>query len=103
MIEPANFSATETLSDGRVITIRAQRPEDREGFRAAIARASPESLYHRFFTVKRSFSEKEAHYFLDIDFVKHVALVALADEGGRPTLVGGGRYIVVEQIGRASC
>ena len=100
MINPANFSATETLRDGRTITIRAQRPEDREGFRAAIARASPESLYHRFFGVKREFSEKEAHYFLDIDFVNHVAVVAVANEDGRPTLVGAGRYVVVEP-GRA--
>ncbi len=27
---------------------------------------------------KRAFSEEEAHYFLDIDFVKHVALMAIA-------------------------
>ncbi len=95
MIDPANYSATETLSDRRTITIRAQRPDDRAGLRAAIARESAESLYHRFFAVKRQFSEKEAHYFLDIDFVNHVALVALANEDGRPTLVGGGRYVVV--------
>ncbi|MBV8104549.1 MAG: GNAT family N-acetyltransferase [Hyphomicrobiales bacterium] len=96
MIEPADYSATETLPDGRRIEIRAQRPDDRPGLRAALARASPESLYHRFFSVKHEFSEKEAHYFLDIDFVKHVALVALADEDGRPTIVGGARYIVVQ-------
>ena len=95
MIDPANYSATETLSDGRTITIRAQRPDDREGWRAAIARESAETLYHRFFAVKREFSEKEAHYFLDIDFVKHVALIALANEDGRPTLIGGSRYVVV--------
>ena len=46
--------------------------------------------------VKREVSEKEAHYFLDIDFVKHVALVAVSDGNGRPTLNGGGRYYVVE-------
>ena len=45
--------------------------------------------------MKREFSEKEAHYFLDIDFVKHVALIALANEDGRPTLIGGGRLVVV--------
>ncbi len=95
MFDPASYHVTETLSDGRKVEIRAQRPDDRAGFRAAIARASPESLYHRFFTVKHQFSEKEAHYFLDIDFVRHVALVAIVDENGQPTLVGGGRYIVV--------
>ena len=96
MIDPANYSATETLPDGRRIEIRAQRPDDHAGLRAALARASPESFYYRFFSVKREFSEKEAHYFLDIDFVKHVALAAIADEEGRSAIVGGAQYIVVQ-------
>ncbi len=96
MIGAANYSATETMRDGRTITIRAQHPEDLDGWRAALARTSAETAYRRFFAAKREISEKEAHYFLDIDFVKHVALVAIADEDGRPTLIGGGRYVVVE-------
>jgi GNAT superfamily N-acetyltransferase len=96
VIDAANYLATQTLHDGRTITIRGQRPEDLDGWRAALARTSAETLYHRFFAVKREISEKEAHYFLDIDFVTHVALVAIADEDGRPTLIGGGRYFVVE-------
>jgi RimJ/RimL family protein N-acetyltransferase len=96
VIHAANYSATETLRDGRTITIRAQRPEDLDGWRAALARTSAETLHFRFFAVKREVSEKEAHYFLDIDFVKHVALVAVSNEDGRPTLIGGGRYYVVE-------
>ena len=100
MIDAANYLATETLRDGRTITIRAQRPEDLDGWRAALARTSAETLHFRFFAVKREVSEKESHYFLDIDFVKHVALVVVADEDGRPTLIGGARYYVVEP-GRA--
>lgn len=96
MIDAANYLATETLRDGRTITIRAQRPEDLDGWRTALARASAETLHFRFFAVKREVSEQEAHYFLDIDFVKHVALVVVADEDGRPTLIGGARYYVVE-------
>jgi GNAT superfamily N-acetyltransferase len=96
MIDAASYLATETLRDGRTITIRAQRPDDLDGWRAALARTSAETHYLRFFGPKRDISEKEAHYFLDIDFVKHVALVAIADEGGRPILIGGGRYIVIE-------
>ena len=96
MIDAANYLATETLHDGRTITIRAQRPEDLDGWRAALARTSAATLYLRFFGAKREISDKEAHYFLDIDFVKHVALVAIADEDGRPILIGGGRYVVIE-------
>jgi hypothetical protein len=96
MSDAANYSATETLRDGRTVEIRAQRSHDREGMQAAIARSSAGSLYRRFFAVRREFSQKETDYFLDIDFVNHVALVAVADDAGRPTIVGGGRYVVVQ-------
>ena len=96
MMDFANYSATETLRDGRTVEIRAQRSQDREGMQAAIARSSSGSLYRRFFAVRREFSEKETDYFLDIDFVNHVALVAVASGAGQPTIVGGGRYVVVQ-------
>ena len=100
MFDPVSYHVTETLSDGRKVDIRAQRPEDREALLAAVERASSETLYHRFFAAKRAFSEQEEHFFLDIDFVNHVALVAEAIEDGRPAIVGGCRYVVVEP-GRA--
>ncbi len=43
----ASYSATETLRGGRTVEIRAQRPHDREGMQAAIARSSSGSLYRR--------------------------------------------------------
>ena len=95
MIDVANYSATEILRDGRTVEIRAQRSHDREGMQAAIARSSAGSLYRRFFAVRREFSQKETDYFLDIDFVNHVALVAVANDIDQPTIVGGGRYVVV--------
>jgi GNAT superfamily N-acetyltransferase len=41
-------------------------------------------------------TEQEVAYFLNIDFVGHVALVAVLEEAGRPVIVGGARYIVIE-------
>src|SRR5579871_2218810 len=96
MMDLASYSATETLRDGRTVEIRSQRFEDREGMHAAIARFSSGALYRRFFGVRRQFSEKETDYFLDIDFVNHVALAVVANDGGEPTIVGGGRYVVVQ-------
>ena len=32
---------------------------------------------------------------MEVDFVNHVALVALVQEGSRRVIVGGGRYIIV--------
>ncbi len=96
MLEAANYSAFETLHDGRRVEIRALRPDDRTELIAAVGRSSAQSLYRRFFAVKRSFTESEIDYFLSVDFVDHVALVAVVDESGRPVIAGGGRYIVVE-------
>ena len=100
MCDAANFSVIETLRNGRQVEIRAQRAQDGEELEAAIARMSDESLRRRFFAAKHHFSEAEAGYFLNIDFATHAALVVVADENGKETIVGAGRYIVVEP-GRA--
>jgi GNAT superfamily N-acetyltransferase len=96
MLDPAKFSIIETLRNGREIEIRAQRPQDRKDLEAALVRMSDESLYRRFFGPKHHFSEKEAEYFLNIDFVNHVALVAVAQENSKRAIVGAGRYFVLE-------
>ena len=93
----AKYSAFETLRDGRKIAIRALRPGDQAGLIAAVQRSSAQSLYRRFFGLKRHFSDDEIAYFLNVDFVNHVALVAVIEEGGRPVVVGGGRYVVHHQ------
>ena len=58
MFDPATFHATETLSDGRKVEIRAQRPEDRQGLRTAVGRKSPQSSYHRFLRSSASFPRR---------------------------------------------
>jgi len=96
MSGPAIYSAFETLRDGRRVEIRALKPDDRAGLVAAVARSSPETLYRRFFAVKRHFTEPELEFFLHVDFINHVALVAVVDEGGQPVIAGGTRYVVVQ-------
>ena len=91
----ADYSAVEHLRDGRPIEIRALRPDDRAEMLAAVGRTSTQSLRRRFFVPKKVFSEQELAFFLNIDFENHVALVAQIDEDG-PTIVAGGRYIVVQ-------
>lgn len=94
-IDTRTYSATETLRNGKRLDIRALRPEDRNDLLAALGRASAQTLYRRFFGVKRDFSEKEMSFYLNVDSVNHVALVALLEEGGCPRIVGGARYIVI--------
>ena len=92
----AAFSRIEVLSNGQRVEIRGLRPTDREAMLTAVRRTSTQSLYRRFFTVRRHFSEAETAFFLNLDFANHVALVAVAEEDGKPVIAGGGRYIVIK-------
>jgi GNAT superfamily N-acetyltransferase len=95
MIEADKYSAIETLRDGRRIQIRALTPEDETDLSEAVARTSAESLRRRFFVTKRNFTDKETAFFLNVDFVNHVALIAVVEERSELVIAGGGRYIVM--------
>jgi RimJ/RimL family protein N-acetyltransferase len=82
------------MSGGHSAEIRALRPDDRAGLLAAVSRTSEQSLYRRFFAFKRGFTDSEIDFYCNVDFVSHVALVAVSDDGETPTIVGGARYIV---------
>lgn len=93
-MDAAQYSATETLRDGRSIEIRALRSGDRDELLSAVGRMSDQSIYRRFFSPKRRFSDQEVTYYLNVDFVNHVALVAVLKEEGSSVVAGGARYIV---------
>ena len=92
----AKYSVTEVLRDGSRIEIRALKPSDRDQLQSAVGRMSDETIHSRFFAPKRHFSEREIDFYLNVDFVNHVALVAVLDVAGRALIVGGGRYIVIQ-------
>ena len=96
MPSAADYSAIQHLRDGSRIEVRALRPDDRDDMLAAVDRTSVQSRQRRFFAPKRSFSDKEISFFMNIDFADHVALVAQINEDGRPVVAGGGRYIVTQ-------
>ncbi len=96
MVDLADYFVVETSRDGRPVTIRALKPEDRSAMLSAVGRVSSQSLYRRFFGPKRGFTEKETDFYVNVDFVAHVALVAVVDESGKETIIGAGRYIVAE-------
>src|SRR5438270_12349165 len=100
MSEIAKYRATEHLRDGSPVEIRALRPTDEDDMLTALEQTGAQSLQHRFFTMKRHFSDKERAFFMDVDFSDHVALVVLAEQAGRQIIAGGGRYVVFEP-GRA--
>jgi len=96
-MDAARYDATECLRNGAPLQIRALAPGDRKEMLAAVGRLSKEALYRRFFAPKRHFSEREIEFYLNVDFISHVALAAVLSEGGRQVIVGGARYVVARQ------
>lgn len=94
MVQARDYRSAEILRDGRMAEIRALKPEDRAGMLAAVGRTSAQSLYRRFFAFKRGFTDQEVDFYINVDFVSHVALAAVLEENGKPVIVGGARYIV---------
>lgn len=92
-MEIAAYVSQEFLRNGNRITIRALRPEDRNDFLAAVERVSKQSLYRRFFGPRRYFTEAEISFFVNVDFARHVALIALQQVEGKPSIIGGARYV----------
>jgi GNAT superfamily N-acetyltransferase len=65
-LEAAKYEAVEALRDGRRFKVRALRPDDRAGLLSAVDRSSPQSLYRRFFSPKRGFTEEEIARFVNV-------------------------------------
>ena len=89
----AHYSAEEVLRDGGSIHVRALRPDDRERLLHHFKSLSQDSIYHRFFGLKRTLSDEELVRLTKLDFVAHVGLVATLRDGGGERFIGVARYI----------
>ncbi len=89
----ASYHATDTLPDGRIVHLRAIRPDDREKLREGFFKLSKASVRDRFFSVKRDLTPAELSYFTEVDFLHHVALVAELQIGSERIPVGVGRFV----------
>ena len=95
-----NYSAHEVLRDGASIRIRAIRADDKDRLLDHFRHLSQDSIYHRFFGLKRSLTPLELVRLTELDFKTHVALVATLRADGDERFIGVGRYISSES-GRA--
>jgi len=99
--ELANYLVTEVLRDSTVILIRAIHPDDKESLLRHFHGLSPESVYRRFFSPKRSLSDDDLRQLTELDFVNHVGLAATTEWDGDERFIGIGRYIRMENPAHA--
>jgi acetyltransferase len=91
---PVHMIDVVRAADGSRITIRPTLPQDLELQRAFFRALSPHSRYCRFMTPASELPDTLAERFTNIDYGRHLALLAETyDEAGH-TMVGEARYVV---------
>jgi RimJ/RimL family protein N-acetyltransferase len=81
-----------TLRDGRSITLRAIREQDKDELAAAFDRLSDDTRYTRFMAPMRSLSERTLDAATHPDPKREFALVAVTTQGSDEMIVAGARY-----------
>jgi len=81
-----------TLRDGRRVTVREIRPEDRDGLHAAVLSLSPDARYTRFMSAVKDLPEHTYEAATHPDRDREFALVVLPQEGEARPVIAGARY-----------
>jgi len=100
MIDATTYDETVTLKDGIAVKVRSIRPDDKNRLVEAFKNLDPESIYSRFFYHKKMLTDKELKSATEIDFESAVALVVTTGEGEHETIIGAGRYMVIDETGK---
>ena len=85
---PNEWETDILLKDGSTVHLRPILPTDGDGLNDLLSRMSRESVYHRFFRVKKRLDPEEIEYFTVLDYSDRMAFIVERDD----LVVGVGRY-----------
>jgi len=91
---PVELVRTRTLFDGRQVTVRPIRAEDAVMEQDFVRHLSPDARYSRFMGSLRELPPGKLKYLTEIDYDKHLALVAVIEHDGQEQEVGVARYVL---------
>jgi GNAT superfamily N-acetyltransferase len=92
-----DYSVSDLLKDGTLVTIRAIRSDDRNRVLAAFRLLEKDSIYTRFFSYRNDLSDAEIDRAVNVDFIREVALVVTTKTGRGDTIIASGRYIAIDE------
>ncbi len=101
MIDAANYDHVETLKSGTKVRIRSIRPDDKKRLVEAFKNLDSESIYTRFFHHKKILTDEELKSATELDFENAVALVVTIGRGEQETIIGAGRYVIIDETGQS--
>jgi acetyltransferase len=95
---PTKYTTPWQLSDGTEVLLRAIRPEDEPAEHEMLSSLSKESLRTRFFSTIKDISHEWLILFCNIDYDRHMAIVAEIRENGRQKMIGVARLIMNQDL-----
>lgn len=87
-----DYATDALLRDGLSVHIRAIQPSDKGRLVAFFHSLSSRSIYFRFFQTKTLLTDQELTYFTEVDFVRHVGIVATLWDQGEEQIIAVARY-----------
>lgn len=91
---PDHLSRHHHLFDGTAVTIRPIRAEDAAMEQDFVRHLSEGSRYYRFMALKPELSPQKLRYFTNVDYDRHMALVATVQQDGGEREIGVARYVL---------
>jgi acetyltransferase len=95
---PTKYTTPWQLSDGTEVLLRAIRPEDEPAEAEMLSTLSQETLRTRFFSVIKDMSHEWLILFCNIDYDRHMAIVAEMEEKGKKSMIGVARLIMNQEL-----
>ena len=89
------YSQQAVLRNGTPVLIRVALPEDRDKVVAAFNKLEPDSIYTRFFGMRKQLSSAELDRITASDFVNFVSLAAIVGSGPDEIVIGGASYVAL--------
>ena len=90
---PVELVRQRYLFDGTPVTIRPIRAEDAAMEQGFVQHLSADSRYKRFMSTLKELPPGKLKYLTEIDYVRHLALVAIIEQEGRQVEIGVARYV----------
>jgi acetyltransferase len=98
---PSHLVQRPSLKDGTAVTIRPIRPGDADIEQEFVRNLSGESRYYRFMDSVRELSPRMLSHFTQVDYDRHMALIAVSERDGNEIQIGVARYVAAED--RRAC
>jgi len=91
---PTKYITPWQLSEGTEVLLRPIRPEDEPAEHEMLSSLSEETLRTRFFSTIKNISHEWLILFCNIDYDRHMAIVAEVRENGKEKMIGVARLIM---------